>query len=80
MTEGDIKTEIKSFLAEHIENTNIEDGEDLFTSGLVDSLFAMELVVFVEKNFNIRVAEADLNLDNFKTISTITDLIQRISV
>lgn len=77
MTEEEIRTEIRSFLAKHIRNTNIEDGDDLFDSGLVNSLFAMELVLFVEKNFKIRVADKDLNLDNFKTISTITKLIQR---
>ena len=77
MTEEEIRTEIRSFLAKHVRNTNIEDGDDLFDSGLVNSLFAMELVLFVEKNFKIRVADKDLNLDNFKTISTITKLIQR---
>jgi len=80
MTEEEIKTEIKSFLAENIGNTSLEDEDDLFESGLVNSLFAMELVSFVEKNFKIRVADKDLNLDNFKTISTISGLIQRISV
>lgn len=80
MTEEDIKTEIKSFLAKNIGNTSLEDEDDLFDSGLVNSLFAMELVSFVEKKFKIRVADKDLNLDNFKTISTISGLIQRISV
>jgi methoxymalonate biosynthesis acyl carrier protein len=80
MTEEEIRTEIRSFLAKHIRNANIEDGDDLFTSGLVNSLFAMELVSFVEKTFKIRVANKDLNLNNFKTISAITDLIQRNSV
>jgi len=80
MTEEEIKTEIKSFLAKNIGNTSLEDEDDLFESGLVNSLFAMELVSFVEKNFKIRVADKDLNLDNFKTISTISGLIQRISV
>ena len=77
MTEEEIKTEIRSFLAKHIRNTNIEDGGDLFTSGLVNSLFAMQLVLFVEKEFKIVVANEDLNLDNFKTISAIANLIQR---
>ena len=77
MTEEEIRTEIRSFLAKHLRNTNIEDGDDLFTSGLVNSLFAMELVSFVEKIFKVRVADKDLNLNNFKTISAITDLILR---
>ena len=77
MTEEEIRTEIRSFLSKQIRNTNIEDGDDLFTSGLVNSMFAMELVSFVEKKFKIVIANKDLNLDNFTTINAITDLIQR---
>ena len=77
MTEEEIRTEIRSFLSKQIRNTNIEDGDDLFTSGLVNSMFAMELVSFVEKKFKIVIANKDLNLDNFTTINAITDLIQQ---
>lgn len=77
MTEEEIRTEIRSFLAKQIRNTNIEDGDDIFTSGLVNSMFAMELVSFVEKKFKVVIANKDLNLDNFKTINKISDLIQR---
>ena len=80
MTEEEIRTEIRSFLAEHIRNSNIEDGDDLFASGLVNSMLAMQLILFVEKKFKFRFANKELNLDNFKTISTVTDLIQRKSV
>src|SRR6185295_7185393 len=41
---------------------------DLFADGLVSSLFALELVVFLESRFGVTVGGADLKLDNFRTV------------
>ncbi|GAA4671271.1 acyl carrier protein [Phytohabitans rumicis] len=45
--------------------------EDYFALGL-NSLFAIELVVFVEQRFDLEVEVADLDLDHFRTISRLT--------
>jgi acyl carrier protein len=37
----------------------------------------MQLVAFVEKEFGIAVADADLDLDNFRSIKSIADLVAR---
>lgn len=50
---------------------------DLFGSGLVSSLFALQLVVHVETAFGIAVQAADLKLDNFRSVDAITDLVLR---
>jgi methoxymalonate biosynthesis acyl carrier protein len=51
---------------------------DLFASGLVTSLFAMELVVHLEKSFDVVVAGADLQMDNFRTVDAMTALVLRL--
>ncbi|RCG27283.1 acyl carrier protein [Sphaerisporangium album] len=51
---------------------------DLFGSGLVSSLFAMQLVVHVESTFGVSVQGEDLKLDNFRTVNAITDLVLRL--
>jgi methoxymalonate biosynthesis acyl carrier protein len=51
---------------------------DLFGSGLVSSLFALELVVHVEKAFGVTVGSHDLELDNFRTVDAITALVLRL--
>lgn len=51
---------------------------DLFASGVVSSLFAMELVVFVEKTFGVTVSGPDLTLDNFRTVRAMTALVDRL--
>ncbi|TMR30961.1 acyl carrier protein [Actinomadura geliboluensis] len=51
---------------------------DLFASGAVSSLFAMELVVFVEGEFGVTVEGADLALDNFRTLRSMSTLVTRL--
>ncbi|WP_374582916.1 acyl carrier protein [Frankia sp. CiP3] len=63
-----------------VERTKIEweVGQDLFDSGVLSSLFAMELVVFVEKAFDVSIEREDLALANFRTVRAMTDLVQRL--
>jgi methoxymalonate biosynthesis acyl carrier protein len=76
MTTDEILEKTKSFLAQFI-NVNVADDEDLFASGLVNSLFAMQLVLFIEKEFSIKVENEDLDYDNFRTLNAIVGFIER---
>jgi methoxymalonate biosynthesis acyl carrier protein len=51
---------------------------DVFAEGLVSSLFALELVVFVERTFSVRIAGPDLTLANFRTVRAMTALVDRL--
>jgi methoxymalonate biosynthesis acyl carrier protein len=75
--ETEIKTKIRQFLARFFQNYDLRDDEDIFALGFVNSLFAMQLVLFVEQEFQISVGNEDLNIDNFRTIQALTGLIQR---
>ena len=74
-TEGIIH-QVREFLGQFISNTDIEPDENLFTSGAVNSLFAMQLVLYVEKEFGIQVANEDLDFDNFKSLNAIVGFIE----
>jgi len=71
------KVKIRSFLSKFIQNQDMEDEEDIFASGFVNSLFAMQLVLFIESEFSIKIENEDLKLDNFRTISALANLIER---
>jgi methoxymalonate biosynthesis acyl carrier protein len=73
----EIKKKIKQFLAKFFQNYDLQEDEDIFALGFVNSLFAMQLVTFVEKEFEISIENEDLDLDNFRTINTLTGLIER---
>jgi acyl carrier protein len=76
MTTDEILEKTKSFLAQFI-NVSVADDEDLFASGLVNSLFAMQLVLFIEKEFSIKVENEDLDYDNFRTLNAIVGFVER---
>jgi methoxymalonate biosynthesis acyl carrier protein len=55
-----------------------EPDRDLFSTGGLSSLFAMELVVHLEKSFDVVIMGADLRLDNFRTVCAMTALVRRL--
>jgi acyl carrier protein len=73
----DVKGLTREFLCKFIRTQELQDGDDYFASGLVNSLFAMQLVMFVEKEFAITVENDDLDLSNFRTIEAISDFVGR---
>jgi acyl carrier protein len=72
----DIMGQVWDFLSQYISNTEIDPDDNLFTSGVVNSLFAMQLVLFVEKEFGIQVANEDLDIENFKSLNAIVGFIE----
>jgi len=72
-----VKEKIKSYLARFMRNHDLREDDDIFALGFVDSLFAMQLVAFVEQEFGITIQDQDLDINNFRTINAIADLVQR---
>lgn len=74
----EIKETVKAFLQKKIgDDKTFTYDDDIFKLGLVNSLFALELVVFLENTFGISVENEDLNLENFNKISNIEKFINR---
>jgi acyl carrier protein len=73
----DNKPQIREFLSRFIQNHDLQDNDDIFALGFVNSLFAMQLVAFVEQTFGITIEDSDLDLDNFRSITAISNLVQR---
>ncbi|HXU33291.1 MAG TPA: acyl carrier protein [Thermoanaerobaculia bacterium] len=73
----DTQAKIKEFLSRFFKNHDLQPSEDIFSLGFVNSLLAMQLVAFVEKEFGLTVEDEDLDLDNFRSIDAISALIAR---
>ncbi len=73
----DVSAKTRAFLARFFQNIDLQDDQDIFALGFVNSLFAMQLVLFVENGFGIAVEDVDLDIDNFRTINAIVALIER---
>lgn len=68
---------IRQFLSRFFKVYALSSDEDIFALGFVNSLFAMQLVLFVEKEFQIKIEDRDLDMDNFRTIDALINLIER---
>ena len=66
-----------SFFTERLK-TEVALDQDLFKSGLVSSMFAMELVVHLEAVYDIAIIGPELKLDNFRTVQAMTSLVLRL--
>jgi len=77
LTTERIENGLLDFLGERIKAT-VETDQDLFSSGLVSSMFAMQLVVHLEEVYDIAIVGSDLKLDNFRTVKTMTELVLRL--
>jgi acyl carrier protein len=72
----DRKSTIRSFLSNYMNADDLEDDEDIFATGFVDSMFAMQLVQFLETEFDLTVEDQDLRLENFNTIANMAQFVE----
>ena len=56
---------------------DIDDPDmDLVGSGLMDSLMLIELLTFLEQKYQITIDFADLEIDNFRSVNSITQFVE----
>lgn len=53
----------------------IHEGEALLSSGLVDSFHLVDLGIFVEDTFGVRIEDFELNAETFDTLAQLATLI-----
>ena len=51
--------------------------EKLFSTGLIDSLNIVELIEFIERYCKIRVNPTEFSMDNFDSMASIADYVER---
>jgi len=54
----------------------IESAEPLISSGLIDSFSLMDLALFVEDTFGVRIEDTELNADTFDNLTQLASLIE----
>ena len=73
-----MKEQIREFLEKNKKVSGLADDEDLFKKGYVNSLFALQLVMFLESTFKIKIKNKDIKEDNFRTINNICETVSRL--
>jgi methoxymalonate biosynthesis acyl carrier protein len=74
-SEEEIRKTLRSFIIRSINIPDLNDDDDLFESGLVNSLFAVQLTTFIEKKFGLEITADDLDIQNFRSLSAATGFI-----
>jgi methoxymalonate biosynthesis acyl carrier protein len=77
VTADSIEEALLEFLTERVK-ADVEADQDLFASGLVSSMFAMQLVVHLEESYDIAIVGQELKLDHFRTVQAMTALVLRL--
>ena len=77
MERSQIVARLKGYLEREFPNQAVQLGEDtnLLEEWFTDSLGIVEMVMFLESEFGIRVGRADLNAENFATLGTLADFV-----
>ena len=75
--EKGIKETVKRFISSSISIAKLDDDDNLFESGIVNSLFAVQLMTFIEKTFAIEVRMEDLDIENFKSLNATAAFVVR---
>jgi len=77
MPDDTIRIPIRGFMARSFDGRAVSDEDDIFALGFANSLFAMQLVAFVEGQFRIDINSEDLEMDNFRSIAALSGLVER---
>ena len=75
-----IKQKIRRYIADNILFTGngypYSDEVSFLSEGVVDSMNVLELVMFVEQNFGVKVDDQEIIPDNFDSITKLATYIQ----
>lgn len=77
----DVKEQIRQYVAENFlfsdNGFELDNDESFLEAGVVDSLGVLELVTFVEENFDVQVPDEEIVPDNFDSVDRLADYIGR---
>lgn len=68
---------LQSFFVDVLLSHPIDKDQDLFEAGILNSLSAVQLVAFLEETFHFKLTSADLTMEHFRSLDSITDLIKQ---
>ncbi len=76
--ETDITQKINRYISKSIlkqPDRLIPPDEKLISSGLIDSFSLVDLALFIEDNYGVRIDDTELNADTFDTLEELAKLI-----
>lgn len=75
MASDEIRSTLRTFLGGFIRAKQFTDADNIFKSGFVNSLFVMQLILYVESTYGLTVENEDMDIANFCSIDALTQFI-----
>jgi acyl carrier protein len=75
-----IQQRVRQFIMENFyvsDPADLADDSLLVTSGIVDSTGMLELIAFVESEFDVRIGDAEMTPENLESIGRIAAFVAR---
>jgi acyl carrier protein len=78
---SEVEAKVRNFIEENFlfreDRSTLADSESLLEAGVIDSTGILELVAFLEAEFHIRMADAEIVPDNLDSIAAIVAFVER---
>lgn len=71
------RTAVENFIVRSCHLDQLEGDCNIFETGLANSLFAIQLMTFIENEFSVKVTTGDLDLSNFASLDAIERFVQQ---
>ncbi|HLP43428.1 MAG TPA: acyl carrier protein [Fibrobacteria bacterium] len=79
--QNDIKQQIREFVIENFlmgdASSMLKDGESFLETGTIDSTGVLEVVTFLESQFNLKVDDKDLVPENLDSVNNLVRYVER---
>jgi methoxymalonate biosynthesis acyl carrier protein len=70
-----IRAYIQKNMIVYDDEAEFTDEDDIFRLGFVNSLFAMKLINYIEREYGVVIQSEDIRLDNFSSVTNIVHFI-----
>lgn len=80
MANSGVRPALRAFLTQEILNDPdypLKDDEALISSGLIDSFSLVDIALWAENAYDVRIEDNELTADNFDTLAKLADHIEK---
>ncbi len=74
----DVTTSIREYILENIDafyEEELQDDDNIFEKGFVTSIFAMQLLDYIESKFDVTIPDDYITLANFSSVNNMKKMI-----
>ena len=75
--EADKQGRLRAFVVRSLGKPDLTDDDDIFEVGEANSLYSMELVLFIEEKLAVPLDDDDLVRENFATLDAMGQMVNR---